>query len=213
MAEQSPIPGLKVAGPKDLKDRLPMEVAMDFRWKGWMNERVLAAVRGKSRKRLTHMRFVPDPEKGLVYMMQAEKDDYGAIKLDYSAPETGAEISLYLPLLDFELEREEGRLRIFTVESHEPVNGQVYMALNVTDSKSVPSTRRSSGAQQPAPGPETPGAGTPGPETPGAGTPVAGTPGVQPERPTGAPVTQAAAGEGATPSPAPAGEDGTKSQA
>lgn len=42
MEGQSPIPGLKVAGPDDVKELLPMQVAMDYRWVSYFNRRALA---------------------------------------------------------------------------------------------------------------------------------------------------------------------------
>ncbi|MFZ5815293.1 MAG: hypothetical protein ACOY93_08310 [Bacillota bacterium] len=141
MAGQSPIPGLKVAGPDDLKELLKLQVAMDFRWIAYFNQRVLDALKAGWSRRLTHLKFIPDVANGLLYMLPALRGEYGAIKLDYSAPETGAQLSLYIPLLQFELEREEGRQRIFTVETRE-INEASYLALNVRESKSVPAKTR-----------------------------------------------------------------------
>jgi hypothetical protein len=137
VAGESPIPGLKVAGPDDRKALLPMQVAMDYRWLAWFNRRVVEALRQGWHGRLTHLQFVPDVAKGLLYMVPAAKGAYGAIPLKYGASEAAARLSLYLPLLRFELTREKGRRRLFAVEAH-PVDGVSYLALNVGESKSVP---------------------------------------------------------------------------
>lgn len=133
----SPIPGLKVAGPEDLKATLPMQVAMDARWLAWFNERVLGAIRAGSNRRLTHLQFAPDPEKGLLYLAPAERGAYGAIRLDYGEAGTGARLSLYLPLIRFSLRRQPGRVRLFAVESH-AVGDLTCHALDVGGSQSVP---------------------------------------------------------------------------
>lgn len=146
MEKESPIPGLKVAGAKDLQEILPMQAAMDYNWIAYLNQRVIESIRMGWNRRVTHLKFVPDLDRGVVYILPCQSGEYGAFKLNYSAPETGAEVSLYIPLLRFELEREEGRLRIFPVELREPVKGQTYMALNVTESKSVPGKGRGSKA-------------------------------------------------------------------
>lgn len=158
MNTESPIPGLKVAGPNDLKEILLVQVAMAYTWLAYFNQRVLEAVKRGWNRRLTHLKFVPDVENGLLYVIPALKTDYGAIKLDYTAPETGAELSLYIPLLQFDLDRETGRQRIFEVEEYE-VAGVTYMALNVRGSKSVPGKSRGTRAAQVTPATQAAAAG------------------------------------------------------
>ncbi|MFZ5823162.1 MAG: hypothetical protein ACOY94_02270 [Bacillota bacterium] len=147
MKNESPIPGLKVAGPDDLQQTLLLQVAMAYSWIAYFNQRVLQAVKRGWKRRLTHVKFVPDVENGLLYVLPALKTDYGAIQLDYTGPETGAEVSLYIPLLKFDLTREEGRQRIFEVKEHE-VEGKTYVVLDVGGSTSVPSKRRAAGEGQ-----------------------------------------------------------------
>jgi hypothetical protein len=141
MAGESPIPGLKVAGPEDLKDLLKMMVVMDVRWLAWFNQRVLDAVKQGWKRRLTHLKFVPDVENGLVYILAALKEEYGALKLEYSPTEAGAMLSLYIPLLPFDLGREERRHREFDVVAR-TVEGVTYLALDVRNSRSVPARKR-----------------------------------------------------------------------
>lgn len=161
-----PIPGLKVAGPDDLKGLLLMQVVMGFDWTSYWNLRVLEAVRQNSKRRLSHLKFVPDVENGLVYILPALKGEYGAIALDYTGPETGAELSLYVPLLRFDLDREEGRQRIFQVEPHTVGSGATYMALNILTSTSVPVKARSSKAPKESPAAQTAASGTDSQEDP-----------------------------------------------
>lgn len=157
LANESPIPGLQVAGPDDLKRLLPMQVTMSYDWKSYWNQAVLEAVRGGSKRRLTHVKFMPDVENGLLYVVYAMSGDYGAVRLEYTGPETGAELSLYVPLLRFDLERDEGRQRIFPVESHAAPGG-TFIALNVGKSTSVPVKKR---AVQATPADEAAAGGSP----------------------------------------------------
>lgn len=137
-SDGSPIPGLKVAGPADRKAMLPMQVAVDARWLAWFNERVLEAIRAGSNRQLTHLQFAPDPAKGLLYVLPAERAAYGAIRLDYGEAKTGARLSLYLPLRRFDLHRQPGRVRLFAVQP-QVVDGRILQALDVAGSQSVPS--------------------------------------------------------------------------
>lgn len=145
MSNMSPIPGLKVAGADDLKELLPLQVTMGFDWRAYFNQRVLEEIKKGAmwKRRLTHLKCMPDLENGLLYLAPAKASEYGAIKLEYSAPETGAELSLYVPLLRFELEREEGRQRIFQTVAKKQGDGSLYLALNVVESKSVPAKKKS----------------------------------------------------------------------
>lgn len=141
MTNESPIPGLKVAGPNDLIELLKLVAVMDYRWITWLNQRVLDAIEKNWSRRLTHLKFLPDVENGLLYVLPALKEEYGALPLDYSPAEGGATISLYLPLIRFDLRREEGRNREFDLVTRQ-VAGVTYMAFDVVNSRSVPARRR-----------------------------------------------------------------------
>lgn len=139
----SSIPGLVVAGPDDLRELQPMEARMDVRWQLYANGRVLTAVSSGIERKLTHVQFIPDVAKGLVYIQSAERGAYGAERLDYSGPENGATVSMYVALVKFNLERPKGRVRVFKVEETEPVPGQRFWALNVRTSRTeVARTRK-----------------------------------------------------------------------
>lgn len=143
MMNQSPIPGLTVAGPNDLKEQQVAEVHMDVRWVSYFNLCVLTMLQACTTGRLTHVKFVPDVANGLLYVLPAQADEYGAEQLDYAAPENGANVSLYVALLKFNLEKQKGRLRVFTVLENEVEKGKKFLALNVRESKTVPAKSKS----------------------------------------------------------------------
>jgi len=140
--DQSPIPGLKPAGPLDLIEIQSLLVSMDYRWTAYFNTKTLTAIAGNEQRRLTHLKFYPDVPNGVIYALPAESTEYGAEKLDFSAPENNATVSLYLALLKFDVERQKGRLRQFEVKEREVSPGVKYWALNVRDSKTIPAKVR-----------------------------------------------------------------------
>jgi hypothetical protein len=142
------IPGLQVAGPDDLKELQPREVPMDYRWNARFNQRTLTEAAKNVTSRVDHLKFAPDIENGLLYVIPADSDEYGAEQLDYEETENAATVSLYIALLKFRLPRQKGRVRIFSVEDREVAKGLTLLALNVRDSKLAPKKSRGGGSEE-----------------------------------------------------------------
>ncbi len=139
--DQSPIPGLTIAGPDDLKALQPQEVHMDDRWLVYLNAKVLEMLGASSRRRISHVRFVPDVSGGLLYILPCRAEDYGATPLTYTPTGNGARVSLYLALRRFDLPREKGKVRAFEVRMRPVMGSGTFLALDVRTSRLIPSAR------------------------------------------------------------------------
>lgn len=83
--------------------RKPMEITVNRRWKGHMNPLVMLNARRMSSGTLSHVKFVPDKESGLVVMLPAVEGESGAEPINLSATRRVGWINLYGALLDFNL--------------------------------------------------------------------------------------------------------------
>jgi hypothetical protein len=142
--------GLKVAGHQDLKETLQLIINVDYRWKGYLNQRVLETIGSTMTSRLSHLKFYPDIEHGLLYIAPADKDEYGAEAVDYIGPENSGWANFFLALYRFNLPRQQGRLRSITASMKEVEKGVHLLTLDVRNAKLIPSRKLSGTPPAPA---------------------------------------------------------------
>lgn len=141
----SPFKDLAFAGELDDLMEVAREITMNEKWQGYLNQRVINELNTRYPGRLSHLRFIPDKEQGMVIILPASEGDYGAVELDYTSTESGAFINLRLALKRFTLQKQENRVRVFTITERQGDDGQGYPAFVVKNHETRPTRKLKKG--------------------------------------------------------------------
>ena len=153
----SPFPGLIFAGELDDLANQKLEITMTEDWVGYLNQRTLVTLNANHPGRLSHLRFLPDPDQGMVIMVPAQgESEYGAVEIRYTGTEHGAEVNLRRAVQRLKMQKQAGRIRVFPVVERTAPDGTTYLAFVVKNSKTrparkvKPSEETAAGTQNPA---------------------------------------------------------------
>jgi len=142
-SDGSPFPGLSFAGPLDDLQDHALAITMRWNWRGYLNVRVLGELNQRFAGRIRYMRFLPEPERGLVIIIPTcDSREYGAIPVDYEARGSGAMVSLRRAVMPFGLTRQCDRNYVFPVKTRTAPDGRVFLAFQVPDAETRPVRRR-----------------------------------------------------------------------
>jgi len=151
---------------------------MNASWEAYLNGKVMAEQTKLYPGHLAFLRFLPDPELGMVVIVPAKSEkEYGAVPLQYTGTLNGAIVNLRLALKRMEFEPQKGRQFVFPVIQRPSPQGQTYLAFLVKGAQGRPARRVVKASAQPAAAP------------PPAG-PAAAAPATQPEPPKPEPETK-----------------------
>lgn len=139
----SPFAGLAFAGELDEFQTQLLEVTMTDRWKGYLNQRVLNEFNQLYPGRLAFLRFIPDPDQGMVIMVPtANGSDYGAMPVEYTDTENGAFVNVRLAVKRCNVVTIRGRTHVFPVTRRTGGDNKPYLAFVVKDAATRPSRQR-----------------------------------------------------------------------
>ncbi|HEY3367721.1 MAG TPA: hypothetical protein VGK74_21905 [Symbiobacteriaceae bacterium] len=138
----SPFPGLTFAGDLDDLEGLPLEVTMNDLWIGFLGQKMMVELNRLHPGRLAYLRFIPDTAAGMVIIVPGTSStEYGAVEIQYSETENGAQANLRQALLRLKVVRQPGRVRIFPVITRQAPDGNSYLAFVVKDSATRPARK------------------------------------------------------------------------
>lgn len=119
---------------------------MNDTWLGYFNQKVLYAMNRLHPGRLAFLRFIPDPEEGMVIMVPGtDENEYGAVPLQYYQTENRARVNLRRALIRMKVPRLPGRIRVFPLVTRTAPNGKTYFALVVKEHTTRPNRKAKSG--------------------------------------------------------------------
>jgi hypothetical protein len=96
--------------------KLKSEFVVNNSWYGYANLRVAAAIDSLARREVTHLKFTPLVDEGVVVIEVAEPDEQGAVEFRRSPTLSTGRVHMRAALADFDLTFADKRNMVFPVQ-------------------------------------------------------------------------------------------------